>query len=194
MAVVLIYSVVLLPLHKALSGELSGRITGDGVTTRTGPGVEYEKVDRLHTGAQVTVVEESGKWLKVIDPDGREVWVFARWVELLSSEPEPGAEPSSQQEPELEETPPLRLEPELEEPPAPQPESEPKPRETRVASSVQESLAVEPPPLLEEKGGTVPWILIGAGATAAGVLGYLALSGEEKESDTGSLNFYVEFP
>lgn len=181
-AVLLICTVVLLPLPKAFSGELIGIITGDGVTTRTGPGVEYEKVGRLHTGDQTTVLEERGKWLKIIDPDGREVWVFATWVELVPMEPEPEPEPLPKPEPELEEE------------PSPQPEPELTAREPEPALTVQEAVAVEPPPLLEEKDRSVPWIWIGVGATAAGVLGYFALSGEEKRSDTGSLHVHVEFP
>jgi hypothetical protein len=60
--------------------------------------------------------------------------------------------------------------------------------------TVQEASVVTPPPLIEEEGGRVPWILIGAGATAAGVLGYLILAGEDEEPNTGSLHIRVEFP
>jgi outer membrane biosynthesis protein TonB len=205
LVVVVLVFAVLLPVFPAFSGAVSGTITGDGVTTRTGPGVEYEKVGRLHTGAHVTVLEEAEKWLKVIDPDGEEVWVFARWVEMAPQESEPEKMPPSDSEPEREEAPLPEGEPETAKTPdvedQGEQESAPLQAETKqpvsepeTTTMVQETPAVEPPPLIEDEGGGVPWVWIGAGATAAGVLGYFLLSAEEETSDTGSLHIHVEFP
>jgi hypothetical protein len=169
-AVFLICTLLGLPFYEALSEETVGIITGDGVTTRTGPGVDFEKVGRLHTGDQATIVEEHDKWLKILDPQGREVWVFARWVEIVP--PEPG----------------------MEEQPDPQPEPKPNDDEIKPTVAVQEASSVTPPPLIEEEGGHTPWIWIGAGAAAAGALGYFILAGEDEEPNTGSLHIRVEFP
>jgi hypothetical protein len=159
-ASVLIGILALLPLRDCFSDELIGIITGDGVTTRAGPGVEYEKVGRLHTGDHTTVLEEREKWLKM-KPDEQP---------LLPHESESTEQPLAQ------------------------PEPGPVNREFEPTPAVQEALAVTPPPLVEEKGRSIPWIWIGAGVTAAGVLGYALLSGEEKASETGSVHIHVEFP
>ena len=182
LASVLAGILTLLPLGECLSDEQIGIITGDGVTTRAGPGVEYEKAGRLHTGDHVTVLEQYEKWLKIVDPDGRMVWVFASWVDVIPVEPKAQEQPP--EEPELK----------PEEEPLPLLESEPVQQRIEPAEVVQETLPVAPPPLVEEKGRSIPWIWIGAGATVAGALGYALLSTEETSSETGSLHIHVEFP
>lgn len=53
--------------------------------------------------------------------------------------------------------------------------------------------SMPPPPMVQAHRRHVPWLWIGAGVVAAGVVGALAFSGDEGAS-TGSLGFRVEFP
>jgi len=170
----LCYSLLSLPPIPSAFAQISkGIVGGDGVTTRSGPGVEFDRVGRLQTGDDVMVLEESGKWLRVLDPKGSEVWVFAKWVDQIPLEPE------------VEEVTPGELAPVQISPAA---------VDSLDQAAIEESLAVAPPPLIDKKERNVPWLWIGAGATVAGVVGLLALSGEEKKDDEGSLSFYIEFP
>lgn len=168
--VFLSFFMLMFPLPRASAGTEMGLITGDGVNTRSGPGVEFDKVGRFQSGDRVTILDEADKWLKVRDEEGREVWVFARWVERLPVEPEP--EPPK----------PVRILPS----PA---DSLP------VIMAEEQEIPIEAPPLIDQKERRFPWLWIGAGAAAAGGVAILALSGDNGADETsGSLTFDIQFP
>jgi len=164
LSVYLSAAVLTAPLLSLAEPARMGVITGDGVTMREGPGVNFDKVGRLMTGEWVTILESTEDWHKILDPRGQVAWVFARWVDEVPMESQkPGAGPLSVTTVES---------PDL--------------------AAIGDSTAV-PPPLIQQRERHLPWLWIGAGVLAAGVIGAVALSGGD-EGSTGSLNFHVEFP
>jgi uncharacterized protein YraI len=141
-----------------------GVITGDGVTMRAGPGVTSDKVGRLMTGDWVTILESAGEWYKILDPHGQPAWVFARWVDEV---------PMESQTPGAG---PLSV------------------TTVEAPEAAPSDTAAAPPPLIEHHQRHLPWLWIGAGTLAVGVVGALALSAGDDESSAGSLSFHVEFP
>jgi|GEM_PF-3376529 len=177
LSLVICFTIFLGPSYRVFAQQINGIITGDGVTTRSGPGVEFDKIGRLKTGDRVTVLEEQGRWLRILDAEGREVWVFSRWVDQVVAEEEPEEK---------------ILEPAL----APKPEVEPETIDTETVTA-DEAEAFEQPPLItdDEKGG-FPWLWVGLGAAAVGAVAVVAASGgdESAEETTGTLLFDIEFP
>jgi hypothetical protein len=77
---------------------------GTYVTIRLGPGAQFKKLDRLHSGKEVYICDESGDWFKVFYSDsngpcgstssnGLDVtkargchsgWVEKKWIEVIS--------------------------------------------------------------------------------------------------------------
>jgi hypothetical protein len=152
------------PLLTLAEPARMGVITGDGVTLRAGPGVTHDKVGRLTTGDWVTILETTEKWYKILDPHGQVAWVFSRWVDEVPASPQtPGSDLLSITTIDDHDT-------------------------------AADTTVIAPPPLLVTKEGrSLPWLWIGAGIAAAGVIGALALSGGE-ETANGSLSFHVVFP
>jgi len=71
------------------SGSSPGSESGDEQTVavnvdilrlRSGPGTEYDILDRLVRGTVLTVKESQGVWLKVITPDNKNGWVHGEYV------------------------------------------------------------------------------------------------------------------
>ncbi len=59
----------------------------DGLNARSGPGANFQKVEKLSHNTQLKELERSGKWSKVRTPDDSEVWVhngYLNKVELVS--------------------------------------------------------------------------------------------------------------
>ena len=58
-----------------------GRLTGNDVYVRSGPGANFYRTGKLHKGEQVVVVrQDPGRWLAIVPPDGSFNWVSARYV------------------------------------------------------------------------------------------------------------------
>ena len=52
-------------------------VTSDGTTLKKEASVSSDDVSPLAVGAELTVVETSGRWMKVSTADGRTGWVYA---------------------------------------------------------------------------------------------------------------------
>ena len=174
---VLCLMILLGPSYRVFAQDIQGVIIGDGVTTRSGPGVEYDKIGRLKAGDHVSIMEQQDKWLRIIDTEGREVWVFSRWVEQVDIEEEPE---------EIVPVPVQTREPEI------------APIDTEAETTpADDADAVEQPPLIvqEEKGG-FPWLWVGLGTAVVGAVAVVAASGGDDSADesTGTLVFDIEFP
>ncbi|HID62927.1 MAG TPA: cyclic nucleotide-binding domain-containing protein, partial [Anaerolineae bacterium] len=85
-----------------------GRITGDGLQMRVGPGAAYEVIATLAEGDEVNVVgrDEMGDWVKVGLDSGEEGWVAAEFVDVGGNlkaipvvTPEPIAAPTAEPTP-----------------------------------------------------------------------------------------------
>ena len=62
----------------------SGTITGDMVNLRTGPGLEYSRIQYLYRGNPVTVKGESNGWVSV-SYNGKDGYVYSDYVALSPS-------------------------------------------------------------------------------------------------------------
>ena len=62
----------------------SGTITGDMVNLRTGPGLEYSRIQYLYRGTPVTVKGESNGWVSV-SYNGKDGYVYSDYVALSPS-------------------------------------------------------------------------------------------------------------
>lgn len=141
-----------------------GVVTGDGVSVRQGPATTFERLGRLRAGDEVTILAEEEGWLRIEGGDDRPAWVFAKWVREIPADSLPSAVV---------------------------------PGVITDGPSVEPDLAVfglpSPPPMPEARKDGPPWLLIGAGAVAAGVVAALIVSGGQG-GDAGSLSFHVVFP
>jgi hypothetical protein len=108
-------NLLLFSLFLALSGPVlgasrTGTVTQDGVSFRSGPGLEHSVLQYLGKGTQVTVVETQGNWSLVRTADNQVGWTETS-VLTISEGPPPtvsGAPP---------------------EPPPPPPQAEPSPQD-----------------------------------------------------------------
>ena len=85
-AVVLVVSVLALGsfVHTA-SGESAGVIVAPVVEVTSGPGAQYVTAFSLHSGAEVTLVERRGSWVRLALPGGElEGWVPGTAVEAVT--------------------------------------------------------------------------------------------------------------
>ncbi|MBN1424487.1 SH3 domain-containing protein [Candidatus Fermentibacteria bacterium] len=157
-------SMVVAPCVVGQAAARRGVITGDGVSVRQGPAVAFERLGRLQAGDEVTILAEEGGWYRIEGEDERPSWVFAKWVHEIPADSLPVAPVPGV----------IAHDPSIE------PESFP-------------SVLPSPPLVPETHKGGLPWLWIGAGAVATGVVTALVLSGGE-DKDTGSLSFHVVFP
>jgi hypothetical protein len=58
-----------------------GRILGNRINVRSGPGVDYAIMHQLDDGAPVRIVGERGEWLWILLPDGDAAWVHRTLIE-----------------------------------------------------------------------------------------------------------------
>lgn len=60
-----------------------GKVTGNRVNVRTGPGTNYPSVTKVNRGDMVTIKEQAFGWYKVVLPDGTTTgWIASWFVEL----------------------------------------------------------------------------------------------------------------
>jgi hypothetical protein len=85
-AVVLVVSVLALSSFLVVdSGESEGVIVAAAVEVTSGPGVQYVTAFSLHNGAEVSLLETRGTWVRLVLPDGKlEGWVPRRAVEAVT--------------------------------------------------------------------------------------------------------------
>lgn len=50
------------------------------LNVRSGPGTEYEVVDRVNKGTHLVVQKETAEWIQVVLPNGKKGWVFSKLV------------------------------------------------------------------------------------------------------------------
>lgn len=67
--------------------ETYGRVNADGVTVRSGPSTDSEKLASVDTGAAVTVTAFQDGWYAVTCAYGTEGYIRSDFVDLTSSEP-----------------------------------------------------------------------------------------------------------
>jgi len=63
---------------------IPARTTGGGLRMRSGPGTDYEVLDRLTEGQEIDVMgrDETGEWLRISLDSGEEGWVAAEFVDV----------------------------------------------------------------------------------------------------------------
>ncbi len=57
-----------------------GKISGGRVNVRAGPSTQYESIDVLTTGAQVTVLAKNGEWFKIVFPQDKLASIHKNFV------------------------------------------------------------------------------------------------------------------
>lgn len=62
----------------SISGS-TGRVTGNNVNVRTGPGTNYPSLGKVNRGDVVTIKEQAFGWYKVVLPDGSTTGWIASW-------------------------------------------------------------------------------------------------------------------
>lgn len=60
-------------------GGTMGRVTGNSVNVRTGPGTNYPSLAKVNRGDVVTIKEQAFGWYKVVLPDGATTGWIASW-------------------------------------------------------------------------------------------------------------------
>ncbi len=56
------------------------RITATVANLRSGPGTQFKVVDKVEKGSQFVIVQHTGEWLQVIDPDDLSYAWVADWL------------------------------------------------------------------------------------------------------------------
>ncbi|HOZ89083.1 MAG TPA: SH3 domain-containing protein, partial [Bacilli bacterium] len=60
------------------------KITAIGLNVRTGPGTSYSAITSLIYGTDITIIERSGSWYKIIYDGAAQGWVSGTYVDILS--------------------------------------------------------------------------------------------------------------
>lgn len=79
----ILLALTLVPTTLASAGDgfpASGKVTGDRVNLRSGPSTNDPKIGQVSSGQVLTVLEETGSWLKVTAPSSVEAWISAQFV------------------------------------------------------------------------------------------------------------------
>ncbi len=63
-----------------------GRVTGTYVNVRSGPGLNFEQVHRVHQGQEIVLLSKDGDWFQIQLAGQRTGWIAGWLVELESSE------------------------------------------------------------------------------------------------------------
>lgn len=63
-----------------------GRVTGTYVNVRSGPGLNFEQVHRVHQGQEIVLLSKEGDWFQIQLAGQRTGWIAGWLVELESSE------------------------------------------------------------------------------------------------------------
>ncbi|MGH2341756.1 SH3 domain-containing protein [Segnochrobactraceae bacterium EtOH-i3] len=72
---------MLLSLYPScVSAETVASLRDGYLSVRTGPGTYYPEISRLPSGRWVHVIDKIGTWRRVRLPDGREGWVYGRYL------------------------------------------------------------------------------------------------------------------
>jgi hypothetical protein len=89
-APLLVAAVVVLSAFLLLGGRLyvmSNRpiavVTGGIVSAMSGPGDDYLEIYRLHSAAELRVLERRGNWVRFILPDQRQGWTKADFITVV---------------------------------------------------------------------------------------------------------------
>jgi uncharacterized protein YraI len=65
------------------AGSYAAKVLGKGVTVRSGPGKTNGAIFSLAAGKTVTVLETKSGWLRIIDAQGRQGWLYKDFVRSL---------------------------------------------------------------------------------------------------------------
>lgn len=65
----------------------TGRITGNDVLVRSGPGTDYYQCGKLFKGDTVQVIREEGGWSQIVPPAGSFSWVHMQYVCISLNDP-----------------------------------------------------------------------------------------------------------
>ena len=74
---ILITALLLILVCTAALAEEKRWVSGDGTTLKAEASVSSDDIIPLPVGAELTVVESGGRWLKVSTTDGKVGWVYA---------------------------------------------------------------------------------------------------------------------
>lgn len=69
-----------------------GKVTGEDVNIRSGPGTSYYRCGKLKAGDKITVVDVmfNNTWAKIVPPEGCYSWISKTYVELNPADPKVG--------------------------------------------------------------------------------------------------------
>ncbi len=82
LCLIIIFSTVLFPLAVNADEIGTATITGSLVNVRSGPGLEYNKTDKLPQNTRIPVLVEKDGWYKVKLPSGETGWVIDDYSEM----------------------------------------------------------------------------------------------------------------